>query len=86
MFVATINKTLKSYMFAIVGAEYILGWLPVGTHEWEKFVKPEELKNSLKENNLVLSKLDGMHFNILKNEWKISKNLSVNYIAKFIKN
>ena len=86
MFVATINKTLKSYMFAIVGAEYILGWLPIGTHEWEKFVKPEELKNSLKENNLVLSKLDGMHFNILKNEWKISKNLSVNYIAKFIKN
>ena len=86
MFIATINKTLKSYMFAIVGAEYILGWLPIGTHEWEKFVKPEELKNSLKENNLVLSKLDGMHFNILKNEWKISKNLSVNYIAKFIKN
>ena len=86
MFVATINKTLKSYMFAIVGAEYILGWLPVGTHEWEKFVKPEELKKILKKNNLVLSKLDGMHFNIVKNQWKISKDLSVNYIAKFIKN
>ena len=86
MFVATINKTLKSYMFAIVGAEYILGWLPIGTHEWEKFVKPEELKNILKKNNLVLSNLDGMHFNIVKNEWKISKDLSVNYIAKFIKN
>ena len=86
MFIATINKTLKSYMFAIVGAEYILGWLPIGTHEWEKFVKPEELKNILKKNNLVLSNLDGMHFNIVKNEWKISKDLSVNYIAKFIKN
>ena len=86
MFVATINKTLKSYMFAIVGAEYILGWLPIGTHEWEKFVKPEELKKILKKNNLVLSKLDGMHFNIVKNQWKISKDLSVNYIAKFIKN
>ena len=86
MFVATINKTLKSYMFAIVGAEYILGWLPVGTHEWEKFVKPEELKKILKKNNLVLSKLDGMHFNIVKNQWKISKDLSVNYIAEFIKN
>ena len=86
MFVATINKTLKSYMFAIVGAEYILGWLPIGTHEWEKFVKPEELKNILKKNNLVLSNLDGMHFNIVKNQWKISKDLSVNYIAKFIKN
>ena len=86
MFIATINKTLKSYMFAIVGAEYILGWLPIGTHEWEKFVKPEELKNILKKNNLVLSNLDGMHFNIVKKQWKISKDLSVNYIAKFIKN
>ena len=86
MFIATINKTLKSYMFAIVGAEYILGWLPIGTHEWEKFVKPEELKEILKKNNLVLSKLDGMHFNIVKNQWKISKDLSVNYIAEFIKN
>ena len=86
MFVATINKTLKSYMFAIVGAEYILGWLPVGTHEWEKFVKPEELKGILKKNNLVLNKLDGMYFNIVKNEWKISKDLSINYIAEFTKN
>jgi 2-polyprenyl-6-hydroxyphenyl methylase / 3-demethylubiquinone-9 3-methyltransferase len=66
MFVATINKTLKSYVFAIVGAEYILRWLPIGTHEWEKFVKPENLKIILKNNNLILSKLDGMHFNIVK--------------------
>ena len=86
MFIATINKTLKSYMFAIVGAEYILGWLPIGTHEWEKFVKPEELKNILKKNNLVLNKLDGMYFNIVKNEWKISKDLSINYITEFTKN
>ena len=86
MFIATINKTLKSYVFAIVGAEYVLGWLPIGTHEWEKFVKPEDLKIILKENNLSLSKLDGMHFNIIKNNWNISKDLSVNYIAKFIKN
>ena len=49
MFVATINKTLKSYMFAIIGAEYVLRWLPIGTHEWEKFVKPEDLKNILKK-------------------------------------
>ena len=86
MFVATINKTLKSYMLAIVGAEYILGWLPIGTHEWEKFVKPEDLKKILKNNNLVLNRLDGMHFNIIKDEWNISKDVSVNYIAKFIKN
>ena len=49
MFVATINKTLKSYIFAIVGAEYVLRWLPIGTHEWEKFVKPEDLKKILME-------------------------------------
>jgi 2-polyprenyl-6-hydroxyphenyl methylase/3-demethylubiquinone-9 3-methyltransferase len=86
MFVATINKTLKSYIFAIVGAEYFLRWLPIGTHEWEKFVKPDDLKNILKKNNLVLNNLDGMHFNIIKNEWNISKDISVNYITKFKKN
>ena len=85
MFVATINKTLKSYVFAIVGAEYILRWLPIGTHEWEKFVKPEDLKKILVKNNLSLKKLDGMHFNLIKDEWGISKDLSVNYIAKFLK-
>ena len=86
MFVATINKTLRSYMFAIVGAEYVLRWLPIGTHEWEKFIKPEDLEGILKKNNLVLSKLDGMNFNIIKDEWNISKDISINYITKFIKN
>ena len=85
MFVATINKTFKSYIFAIVGAEYILRWLPIGTHEWEKFVRPEDLQKILVKNNLHLIKLDGMNFNILKDEWNVSKDLSVNYIAKFIK-
>ena len=86
MFVATINKTLKSYVFAIVGAEYVLRWLPIGTHEWEKFVKPEDLKKILMKYDLSLNKLEGMNFNIFKDEWSISKDLSVNYIAKFIKN
>ena len=86
MFIATINKTLKSYIFAIVGAEYVLRWLPIGTHEWEKFVKPEELKSILIKNNLNLKKIDGMNFNILKDEWNVSKDLSVNYIAEFKKN
>ena len=85
MFVATINKTLKSYIFAIVGAEYVLRWLPIGTHEWEKFVKPEELKNILIKNKLNLKKMDGMNFNILKDEWNVTKDLSVNYIAEFKK-
>ena len=86
MFIATINKTLKSYIFAIVGAEYVLRWLPIGTHEWEKFVKPEDLKKILMKYDLSLNKLEGMNFNIIKDEWSISRDLSVNYIAKFIKN
>jgi 2-polyprenyl-6-hydroxyphenyl methylase/3-demethylubiquinone-9 3-methyltransferase len=85
MFVATLNKTLKSYLLAVIGAEYILKWLPIGTHDWEKFVKPEDLINISKNNNLSLKKLDGMKFNILDNSWKINKDTSVNYIVKFVK-
>ena len=85
MFVATLNKTLKSYIFAIVGAEYILRWLPIGTHEWEKFLKPEELISILKKNNLNIDRLDGMKFNMLTDSWNVSDDKSINYIAKFIK-
>ena len=81
MFISTLNKTLKSYVFAIIGAEYVLKWLPVGTHDWNKFVKPEELVNITKNNNLELIKIDGVFFNLLKNEWVISKDQSVNYIS-----
>ena len=85
MFVATLNKTLKSYLFAIIGAEYILNWLPIGTHEWEKFVKPQDLTNILKKYKLNLESLDGMKYNLFKDEWTISKDKSINYISKFIK-
>jgi 2-polyprenyl-6-hydroxyphenyl methylase/3-demethylubiquinone-9 3-methyltransferase len=85
MFVATLNKTLKSYLFAIIGAEYVLGWLPIGTHDWEKFVKPEDLKKILNKNNLKLEKLDGMNFNIISDEWSVSSDTSINYIVKSIK-
>ena len=86
MFVATINKTLKSYLFAIVGAEYILRWLPIGTHEWEKFVKPENLKNILSKFNMTMIKTDGVKFNPLFDKWSLSKDTSINYISKFTKN
>ena len=86
MFVATLNKTLKSYLFAIIGAEYILKWLPIGTHEWDKFVKPDELINFLNKFNLKLTDLKGVKFDLLNNDWKFSSDTSVNYIAKFIKN
>ena len=63
-----------------------LRWLPIGTHEWEKFVKPEDLVNITKTCNLTLDDLSGMKFNLINNEWKISNDKSVNYIAKFVKN
>ncbi len=85
MFVATLNKTLKSYIFAIVGAEYILRWLPIGTHEWEKFVEPSKLIEYGKRNSLKLEKINGMKFNPLNNKWNISEDKSVNYIAEFKK-
>ena len=85
MFIATLNQTLKSYLFAIIGAEYILRWLPVGTHEWDKFVKPENLINICKKNSLILKKIDGIKFNPVLDQWKISKDTSVNYISKFSK-
>ena len=86
MFIATLNKTLKSYLFAIVGAEYILNWLPIGTHDWNKFVKPENIIKICKKNNLHIKKIDGMKINLLNNQWSLSKDNSVNYIAKFKKN
>ncbi len=86
MFVATLNKTLKSYIFAIIGAEYVLRWLPIGTHEWEKFLKPEKLISILEKYNCNVDKVDGMKLDLLTNTWSVSSDKSVNYIAKFIKN
>jgi len=86
MFVATLNKTLKSYIFAIVGAEYILNWLPIGTHDWEKFVKPNKLINIAKSYKLNLIDLSGLKFNPLFNNWDLTSDKSVNYIANFKKN
>ena len=85
MFVATLNKTFKSYMFAIIGAEYILRWLPIGTHDWEKFVEPNNLVRISMNFNLKLKKLSGMKFNPIMDKWSLSSDKSVNYIAKFKK-
>tara|TARA_Y100000590_G_scaffold283884_1_gene319425 strand:- start:4044 stop:4772 length:729 start_codon:yes stop_codon:yes gene_type:complete len=85
MFVATLNKTLKSYVFAIIGAEYILRWLPIGTHDWERFIEPSKLIQFGEKNSLKLEKIDGMTFNPIIDEWKVSKDKSVNYITKFKK-
>ena len=85
MFVATLNKTLKSYFFAIIGAEYVMRWLPIGTHEWEKFVRPDDLALYAKKNSLKFKKIDGVVFDPFKQEWKIDSDKSVNYIVQFEK-
>ena len=85
MFIATLNQTLKSYVFAILGAEYILRWLPIGTHDWNKFIKPKNLKKICETNMLKLEKVDGIKFNPILNKWTVSKDKSVNYISVFKK-
>ena len=86
MFIATLNKTLKSYAFAIVGAEYILNWLPIGTHDWGKFIQPDELVDIAKNYKLNLKDLSGLKFNPLFDDWNLTSDKSVNYIANFRKN
>ena len=86
MFTATINRTLISYVKAIIGAEYILRWLPIGTHDWNKFIKPEELEKQLFDKNFKTKDLKGLEFNPILKKWKKSDNLSVNYIICSIKN
>ncbi len=86
MFTATINRTFISYIKAIVGAEYILRWLPIGTHDWNKFLKPEELENKLINLKFSTKDISGLDFNPILNKWKLSSNISVNYIICSIKN
>ena len=86
MFTATLNRTLTSYIKAIVGAEYVLRWLPIGTHDWNKFIKPEELEKKLSDLNFSITNLTGLSFSPLFQEWKRTKDLSVNYILVALKN
>ena len=80
MFTATLNRTFISYIKAIVGAEYILRWLPIGTHDWNKFLKPEELEEKLNKLKLLTKDISGLVFNPFSKKWKKSNDLSVNYI------
>ncbi len=79
---ATLNRTLISFTFAIIGAEYILGWLPRGTHDWNRFIRPSELAFMLRGTGLMLEKLAGVTYSPITDRWRISDdNLSVNYLA-----
>ena len=86
MFTATLNRSFISYIKAIIGAEYILRWLPIGTHDWNKFIKPEELEKILANEKFSTIDIKGLEFNPLTSKWKKSDNLSVNYIICSTKN
>ena len=86
MFTATLNRSFTSYIKAIVGAEYILRWLPIGTHDWNKFIKPEELENLLAKEEFSTIDIKGFKFNPFSKKWKLSNDLSVNYIINSFKN
>ena len=86
MFTATLNRSFMSYIKAIIGAEYILRWLPIGTHDWNKFLKPEELEKLLNLEKFSTVDIKGLNFNPFLNKWKKSNNLSVNYIISSVKN
>jgi len=79
-FVATLNKTLKSLALAKIGAEYVLNWLPRGTHDWNRFIQPAELKKSLEETGLSIMKVQGVSFDPLGWDWRLSSDVDVNYM------
>ena len=86
MFTATLNRSFMSYLKAIIGAEYIMRWLPIGTHDWNKFLKPEELEKQLQDKKFSMVEVKGLEFNPFLNKWRKSNNLSVNYIITSYKN
>tara|TARA_Y200000002_G_scaffold204464_1_gene168693 strand:- start:28 stop:663 length:636 start_codon:yes stop_codon:yes gene_type:complete len=86
MFTATLNRSFVSYIKAIIGAEYILRWLPIGTHDWNKFIKPEELEKFLSDEKFSTIDVKGLTFNPFLKKWKKTNDLSVNYIISSLKN
>jgi 2-polyprenyl-6-hydroxyphenyl methylase/3-demethylubiquinone-9 3-methyltransferase len=81
MFIATINRTFRSFALAIVGAEYVLGWLPRGTHQWERFITPDELSAMAEAAGLRTRDLAGVRFNPLTNSWQQTDDVAVNYMT-----
>jgi 2-polyprenyl-6-hydroxyphenyl methylase / 3-demethylubiquinone-9 3-methyltransferase len=81
LFVATLNRTIKSFALAIVGAEYILRWLPRGTHQWDKFVTPNELEIAIEQSGLHIGNETGVIYDLLADRWRLSNDMDVNYMV-----
>jgi 2-polyprenyl-6-hydroxyphenyl methylase/3-demethylubiquinone-9 3-methyltransferase len=78
--IATLNRTVKSLALAKIGAEYVLGWLPRGTHDWNRFLPPDQLRAELERFGLTVLKTQGISFNPLGWDWKLSSDVDVNYM------
>jgi 2-polyprenyl-6-hydroxyphenyl methylase/3-demethylubiquinone-9 3-methyltransferase len=85
LFLSTLNRTLKSYLLAIVGAEYVLGWIPRGTHDWNKFVKPHEMARLMRESGFALTALNGMVYDLWRDRWQLGPDTGVNYLAMAVR-
>jgi 2-polyprenyl-6-hydroxyphenyl methylase/3-demethylubiquinone-9 3-methyltransferase len=83
LILSTINRTNESYLKAIIGAEYILGWLEKGTHDWHKFITPDEMQQLFTKNDLKLQSLRGMNLCPLTQTWSLSNHTGVNYICSY---
>ena len=81
MFVATLNKTLKSLVLAKMAAEYVLGWLPAGTHDWSRFIPPKKLTRMLKDVGLKVTAVRGMSFSVLTWTWRLTSDTDINYLV-----
>jgi len=81
MILSTLNRTLKAFALAIVGGEYILRWLPVGTHQWDRFVTPDELRSALSGAGLKLTDTTGMMYDPFADQWRLGRDVDVNYFA-----
>ncbi len=80
LFISTINRTAKSYLLAIMGAEYIARWVPIGTHDWAKFLPPDVINEILEKNGMTLTEIKGTVYRFMAEEWELSKDTSVNYM------
>ena len=85
LFVATLNRTMRSFVFGIVGAEYVLRWLEPGTHDWRKFVRPAELARGLRRGGVAVTEMSGVRYNPLTDTWSLGRDLSINYMAFAVK-
>ncbi len=85
MVLATLNRTAKSYLFAIVGAEYVMGWLPRGTHRWDRFVRPSEMASALEKAGAGIADMSGVGYDIVRGEWRLVRDVAVNYMVFAVK-